>query len=104
MKIQIKDRKTKPPFGFYVKENTSKIDYYVFDGFEEAMEQARLLSLTRFPVSIVLEPYENEYHEWTMKRIFVFYSGECVESEEKMLHVKFYTDAGECLNYDEIIQ
>lgn len=101
MRIHLKDKGTKPPFQFFVKENTSCFDYYIFNDFAEAMEQAKLLSQTKFPVSIVLEPYLDEYGEWKMKRPFVFYTGECKEDDAFLLHVKFYTDAGNCLNFEQ---
>lgn len=98
MKVSLKDKRTKPPFSFYVKENTSSFNYYAFDDFELAMEKARVLSISKFPIAIIMEPYEDEYGEWKMKRIFRFSQGKCKEDEEYLLHAKFYTDVGDCLN------
>lgn len=98
MKILLKDKKTKPPFLFYVKENRSEFDYYAFNDFEMAMEKARVLSISKFPVSIILEPYQDENGEWKMQRTFRYVEGRCHEDDKLLLHVKFYTDAGNCLN------
>lgn len=83
---------------FYVRKNTSNYNYFAFDDFEEAMDKARILSLTEFPIAMVLEPIKNKYDEWIMKRIFIYMQGECWEDGEILLHCKFYTDAGNCLN------
>ena len=98
MYIQLPNKKTKPPFQYFVKENTSNFNYYAFNDIDSALEKARVLSLSKFPISIVLEPYKDSYNEWKMKRTFVFYNGKCEKDEEYLLHVKFYTSAGRCLN------
>lgn len=40
----MRNKKEKPPFMFYVKEDTSTFNYYVFNDFEEAMNKTRVLS------------------------------------------------------------
>ena len=37
MIIKLKDKTTKPPFTFFVKENTGDFDYYIFDNVEDAV-------------------------------------------------------------------
>lgn len=101
MMIKLKDKTTKPPFNFFVKENTGDFDYYIFDNVEDAMNKARILSLTNFPISIILEPFQNKYGEWKMKRTFVYCKGKCKIDDEELLHCKFYTDAGNCLNKED---
>lgn len=98
MKILLKNKKEKPPFLFYVKENTSSFNYYAFVELEEAMNKAKILSLSGFPIAIVLEPVKNQDGEWIMKRTFVYAKGRCKQDDKLLLHAKFYTDAGECLN------
>lgn len=97
-KIILKNRREKPPFLFYVKINTANQDYYAFDDFEDAMNKARVLSIAEYPIVVVLEPIQNNDGEWVMKRIFLYMQGECRENVEILLHCKFYTDAGNCLN------
>lgn len=98
MKIVLKNKSEKPPFRFFVKANTWRSDYYVFNDFEKAMNKARVLSLTKFPIVNVMETYESKIGEWMMRYIFTYIRGKCIEREEPALHAKFYTDAGECLN------
>ena len=97
-RIVLKDKKEKPPFKFYVKTNTSNFDYYVYDDFEEAMGKARTLSLMEFPIVVVMEPDKDKNGEWKLVRTFFYVRGKCSEDKTKQLHVKFYTDAGVCLN------
>nr|DAV32541.1 MAG TPA: hypothetical protein [Caudoviricetes sp.] len=97
-KILLKNRSERPPFSFYVRENTENYDYYAFDDLNEAMAKARILSLTKYPVVMVMEPWKTKYGEWRMKRTFWYIQGKCREDEAVLLHAKFYTDAGECLN------
>ena len=101
MKIELKNKKTKPPFQFFVKENIWNPDYYVYNSFEDAMNKARVLSQTKFPLVNVMEVSEDKYGEWKLNYIFMYMKGECKERNERGLHVKFYTDAGECLNYKD---
>lgn len=59
-KIILKNRREKPPFSYYVKINTANQDYYAFDGFEDAMNKARVLSIAEYPIVVVLEPVQNK--------------------------------------------
>ncbi len=102
MKIVLKDKKTEPSFKYYVKLNTPCFDYYVFDDFEQAMNKARVLSLTEFPIVVVMEPDKDKNGEWMFIQTFIYIQGRCQEDDKKLLHVKFYLDAGECLNYKSI--
>lgn len=104
MNIDLKDRKTKPPFLFYVKTNTSDFDYYAFNDFEKAIAKARTLALMEFPIAFILEPFEDQYHEWLMKRTFIYLKDRLEMDDKEMLHCKFYLDAGDCLNISELIE
>lgn len=97
-KNYIEEQKRKTTVLFYVKINTANQDYYAFDDFEDAMNKARVLSIAEYPIVVVLEPIQNNDGEWVMKRIFLYMQGECRENVEILLHCKFYTDAGNCLN------
>ena len=97
-KIVLRDKREEPPFKFYVRTNTSNFDYYVYDDFEEAMGKARTLSITEFPIVVVMEPDKDKNGEWKLVKTFVYVSGRCKEDGTKLLHVKFYTDAGMCIN------
>lgn len=103
MKYCLSDKLEKPNFLFLVKLNTSNHDYYLFDNFEKAMEKARVLSLSTFPLSIVYEPCIDKYGEWRLQKTYWYINGECsFEERPRMeLHAKFYTDAGEWLNSEE---
>ena len=63
MKILLKNRNERPPFSFYVRENTENYDYYAFNNLNEAMAKARILSLTKYPVVMVMEPWEKQSTE-----------------------------------------
>lgn len=45
MRITLVNKKEEPPFRFYVKENSSRYDYYVYDDIGAAMQKARTLSV-----------------------------------------------------------
>lgn len=102
MRITLVNKKEEPPFRFYVKENSSRYDYYVYDDIEAAMQKARTLSLKKYPVTMVMEKFRTAGGEWKFKRIFMFYAGGCEVNNQTMLHAKFYLDAGECLNITEL--
>ena len=70
MKIVLKDKKTEPSFKYYVKLNAPCFDYYVFDDFDQAMNKARVLSLTEFPIVIVMEPDKDKNGEWKFIQTF----------------------------------
>lgn len=97
------DKKTRPGFSFLVKTNTAKHSYYLFSSFERAMNQARVLSLTEFPLVIIYEPCQDKDGEWHLIKTFSYMSGKCYAEEDSRmeLHAKFYTDAGYWLNSDE---
>lgn len=104
MKIEIKSRNEEPPFHFYVKSCKSGDDYYVYNTLEEAMERARVLSITEYPVAFVAEVgmLGNEYY---LYKIFTYTEGTSeVENDEKMLHVMWYTEAGNCLNVGNVVE
>ena len=99
MRITLVNKKEEPPFRFYVKENSSRYDYYVYDDIEAAMQKARIIK--KYPVTMVMENFELRVENGN-SRIFMFYAGECEVNNQTMLHAKFYLDAGECLNITEL--
>lgn len=104
MLVKLRSRAEEPPFHFYVKSNTSSNDYYAYDTIEEAMERARVLSLTEYPVAFVAEVgmLGSEYY---LYKIMTYTEGRSeVENDERMLHVMWYTEAGECLNTSGITE
>lgn len=100
MKYELKNKKEEPNFKYLVKLNNACYDYYLYNDFESAAEQAHLLSLTTFPIVIVYSVVKNEQtKEYHLKKEFLYFSGECHYSVDRIdLHVKFYTDAGNWLN------
>lgn len=103
VKYTLKNKTEKPGFSYLVKTNTSNPGYYLFTDFERAMNQARVLSLTKFPLAIVYEPCQDRDGEWHLRMTYSYMSGKCyMEENTKMeLHAKFYTEAGQWLNPEE---
>lgn len=103
MKYSLKSKTEKPGFSYLVKTNTSNHNYYLFTDLERALNKARVLSLTEFPLSIVYEPCVGRDGEWHLKKAYSYMSGKCYLEEDSRpeLHVKFYTEAGQWLNPDE---
>lgn len=108
MVYQLVNKCEKPDFLYYVKENTSSFDYYLFHDYEKAMECARILSLTKFPIAIIREPMQDAYGEWHLEQTHSYVKGECHYKDEYVkqcsLHAKFYLDAGEWLNPGDDVQ
>lgn len=103
MKYILKNKKEEPQFRFFVKLNTSNMDYWLFNDIERALNHARVLSLTSYPISVVYEPVRNADGEWKLQKTYAYFGGKCnlIESPKVELHVKFYTQAGEWMNADE---
>lgn len=80
----------------------------LFHNYEKAMDCARILSLTKFPIAIIREPMQDAYGEWHLEQTHSFVKGECHYKDEYVkqcsLHAKFYLDAGEWLNPGDDVQ
>lgn len=103
MRYPLQAKQEKPAFSFLVKTNTANHDYFLFTDYEKALNKARVLSLSEFPLVIIYEPCVDKDSEWHLRKTHSCMSGKIyLEEDSKMeLHAKFYTDAGNWLNPDE---
>lgn len=102
-KYVLKNKTEKPGFSFLVKKNTANHNYYLFTDLERALNHARVMSLSEFPLVIVYEPCQDKYSEWHLRKTYSYFSGKCyLEENTKMeLQAKFYIEAGQWLNPGE---
>ena len=104
MNIELRSKKEEPPFHFYVKSNNDSGDYYVYNTLEEAMERARVLSITEYPVAFVAE-VQMLGDEYYLYKVFTYREGTSeVENDEKMQNVMCYTGVGNCLNMGNVLE
>lgn len=105
LKFTLKSKIDKPAFSFFVRTNTAGAGYYLFADLEQALNKARVLSLTQFPLVIVYEPCQDKDGEWHLIKTYSYFSGKChlEEDAKPELHVKFYLEAYQWLNPDEPI-
>ena len=102
MKYILANKETEPGFKFLVKLNKADAGYFLYNNAEEAMEKARVLSLSEYPISLIYEPVKNGYGEWVMRKTFLYISGKPTfnDNAKSELHAKFYLESGEWLNPD----
>lgn len=100
MKYILQDKETEPGFKFLVKLNKPEAGYFLYNNAEEAMEKARLLSISEYPISLIYEPVKDRYGEWVMQKTFLCIEGKTIFNDKAVneLHVKFYLESGEWLN------
>ncbi len=104
VKYILANKETEPGFKFLVKINKADVGYFLYNNTEEAMEKARVLSLSEYPISLIYEPVKDSYGEWVMRKTFLYIDGKPTfnDNARNELHVKFYLESGEWLNPDEI--
>lgn len=59
MKYILENKQTNPGFKFLVKINKFKAGYFLHNSVEKAMEKARVLSLTEYPIVVIYEPVKD---------------------------------------------
>ena len=103
MKYILKTKTEQPGFNFMVTRN-GYFEYWLFNEFDDALSFAKTLQ-AKHPIGIILiyEPYFNTVtREWHAQNTFsvidnrVYYD----KTARALLHMKFYTDAGEWQNPD----
>ena len=104
MRYSLKDKVTEPGFNFFVKINNPSAGYFLYNSIEKAMEKARILSLATSKIVYIYEPTKNSYGEWVMEKTFKYSYGKSTyyDYRQTELHVKFYLEAGEWLNPNEL--
>lgn len=94
-------KQSHPEFNYLVRSNDN-LDYYLFEGFNDAVDKLKEVSLSsKGKIGLLYEPYFNtKKREWYAQNSFTSYDGELEYHKfgEILLHIKFYVDAGEWLN------
>lgn len=106
MKYILENKQTEPDFKFMVKTNKPEAGYFLYNSVDSAMEKAMVLSLAEYPIVVIYEPVEDRYGDWVMQKTFLCIDGRIINNNEvkNELHVKFYLESGEWLNYDSGIE
>jgi len=100
-RYELEARTSYPDFEFMVTRN-GYFDYWLFTDFDSAVKQAQLLQ-KQHPHEIILiyEPYFNTTtREWHAQNTFRIVDNKLTYDKHALplLHLKFYTDAGEWQN------
>lgn len=101
MKYSLSDKTTAPEFNFMVIIN-GQFDYYLFNEFDDAINQAKKLSDSNNIVIIYEPEFCTNTREWRVRDTFrvidkkIYYN----KYAEIHLHLHFYINAGEWLNPD----
>ena len=104
MKYNLFDKNTEPEFAYAVLTGSSYVDYYLFaeNELEEAMLQLKKEGLAGFRTARIVVPFfSTGDRTWRFKTFMNldFHNKVIFDDVPRvLLHVKFYTDAGQWLN------
>lgn len=105
IRYHLEDRTTPPKFEYFIFIDGVVEKYWLFNDFDQAIRKMLALSNTEHRRICILEPeFVNCSREWRMTQTFHARDGKLYRDKFSRtgLHAKFYCDAGEWQNPEDL--